>query len=92
MTEALMKDHKLKEDKLRGQIDSQRKKLQKLREENKRQEDKSKSDKFNNETQLMDMIATYDKDMLALTTTRTQAAKEYKKLTDELNNLKRHFA
>lgn len=38
------------------------------------------------------MISTYDKDMLALTTTKTQAAKEYKKLTDELNNLKRHFA
>lgn len=40
----------------------------------------------------MDMIATYDKDMLALTTTKNEAAKEYKKLTDELNNLKRHFA
>lgn len=32
-----MKDHKMKEDKLRAEIDSERKKLQKLREENKRQ-------------------------------------------------------
>lgn len=31
MTEALMKDHKMKEDKLKAEIDSERKKLQKLR-------------------------------------------------------------
>ncbi len=31
MTEALVKDHKLKEDKLKAEIESERKKLQKLR-------------------------------------------------------------
>ncbi len=38
------------------------------------------------------MIASYDKDMFALTTTKNEAAKELKKITDQLNNLKRHFA
>jgi hypothetical protein len=38
------------------------------------------------------MIALYDKDMLTLHTGKNDAAKEFKKLTDELNNLKRHFA
>jgi hypothetical protein len=38
------------------------------------------------------MIALYDKDMLTLHTNKNDAGKEFKKLTDELNNLKRHFA
>jgi hypothetical protein len=38
------------------------------------------------------MIASYDKDMHILTTTKSEASKELKKITDELNNLIRHFA
>ncbi len=92
MTEALMKDHKIKEEKLKSEIAAQRLKLQKLRDENTKQENKSKTDKITNETQLIEMIGLYDKDMLALHTTKNDAAKQLKKLTDELNNLKRHFA
>jgi hypothetical protein len=49
--------------------------LQKLRDENTKQENKSKTDKITNETQLIEMIGLYDKDMLALHTTKNDAAK-----------------
>lgn len=48
MSEALMKDHKMKEDKLKAQINTERQKLQKLRDENAKQQQKSKTDKFTN--------------------------------------------
>ena len=37
MTEALMKDHKIKEEKLKTEIAAERLKLQKLRDENTKQ-------------------------------------------------------
>lgn len=37
MSEALMKDHKMKEDKLKAEINTERQKLQKLRDENAKQ-------------------------------------------------------
>lgn len=70
-----MKDHKIKEQKLKSEIAGERLKLQKLRDENSKQQNKSKTDKFNNETQLIEMIALYDKDMLTLNTTKNEASK-----------------
>lgn len=37
------------------------------------------------------MITVYDKDMFALTQTKLDAQKELRRISDELNNLKRHF-
>lgn len=63
-----------------------------MREENHKNEVKNKNDKITNETQLIDLISSYDKQMTELTTSKSDAEKELKRLTDELNNLKRHFA
>jgi hypothetical protein len=66
--------------------------LQKLRDENLKLENKSKGEKTTNEGQLIDLINTYDKEMFTLTNAKTDAQKELKRVSDELNNLKRHFA
>ena len=39
----------------------------------------------------MDLITVYDSEMAKLSTTKSNAEKELKRASDELNNLKRHF-
>jgi len=48
--------------------------------------------KSTNEAQLVDSLNTYDKEMFQFTQTKGDAQKELKRITDELNNLKRHFS
>ncbi|XP_031505818.1 uncharacterized protein LOC116268180 [Nymphaea colorata] len=55
-------------------------------------ENKSKTEKSTNEAQLVDLINTYDKEMFALTNTKADSQKELKRVSDELNNLRRHFS
>ena len=71
MSEALAKQHKSTEDKLKSDITAERLKLNKLREQHQKQEVKLKSDKASNESHLMDMIGTYDKEMFTLTNSKT---------------------
>jgi predicted nucleic acid-binding Zn-ribbon protein len=40
----------------------------------------------------VDLINTYDKEMFTLTNSKSEAQKELKRVSDELNNLKRHFS
>lgn len=87
----MIKDHKSREDKLKAEINTEKGKLQKLRDESFKVESKSKSDKVLNELQLFDLISVYDKDMETLTKTKTDCQKELKRISDELNNLRRHF-
>jgi hypothetical protein len=90
--DGLVKDHRSREDKLKAEINTEKGKLQKLRDENLKLENKSKGEKTTNEGQLIDLINTYDKEMFTLTNAKTDAQKELKRVSDELNNLKRHFA
>lgn len=90
--DGLVKDHRTREDKLKAEINTEKGKLQKLRDENLKLENKSKTEKFTNETQLVDLINTYDKEMFTLTNARSDAQKELKRAGDELNNLRRHFS
>lgn len=88
----MVKDHKTREEKLKAEINTEKGKLQKLRDENGKSETKYKNEKTTNEAQLVDLINTYDKEMFTSTQTKTDAQKELKRVSDELNNLKRHFA
>ena len=60
--------------------------------ENGKSELKHKNEKKTNYDQLVDLINTYDKEMFTLNTSKSDAQKELKRTSDELNNLKRHFA
>lgn len=55
-------------------------------------ENKSKTEKSTNEAQLIDLINTYDKEMFTFTNSKSESQKELKRVSDELNNLKRHFS
>lgn len=91
MSDTLARDFKKEEDSLKTMITQERNKLSKMREENTKNEAKSKNDKYTNETHLFDTIAGYDNEMFRLSAAKTAAQTDLKKITDELNNLKRHF-
>jgi hypothetical protein len=68
-----VKDHRTREDKLKAEINTEKGKLQKLRDENLKLENKSKTEKSTNEAQLIDLINTYDKEMFAFTNGKTES-------------------
>lgn len=91
MADNLVNANKKEQDSLKTLIAQEKQKLNKLREENQKTENKSKNDKFTNEAHLMELISIYDVDLTKLSATKKNAEKELKRVSDELNNLKRHF-
>lgn len=75
MFEALSKDHKSRQEKLKAEINAEKGKLEKLRLENGKSELKHKNEKKTNYDQLVDLINTYDKEMFTLNTTKSDAIK-----------------
>ena len=73
--DSLVKDHKSRQEKLKAEINTEKGKLQKLRDENNKAESKHKNEKTTNEAQLIDLINTYDKEMTTCTDAKTNAEK-----------------
>lgn len=89
--EALTKEYEKEENNLKTLIAQERTKLTKLRDEHSKAENKSKTEKLTSENHLSDSIQNYDAEMTKWHLARQVTQKELKKVSDELNNLKRHF-
>lgn len=66
-------------------------KLAKTRDDHSKIENKLKVEKLGSENTLTELINSYDSEMVRLHTARNEKQKNLKKLSDQLNNLKRHF-
>lgn len=80
--DGLVKDHNTRQEKLKAEINTEKNKLQKLRDENLKLETKNKNEKSTNEAQLVDLINNYDKEMFTLTNSKSDAQKDLKRVSD----------
>lgn len=91
MTQTLKKEHQQKEEKLNGEINAEKAKFNKLKDENLKEETSLKTRKAGGEGTLQENIGVYDREMEAQHKVKSDLQKELKRLTDELNNFKKHF-